>query len=59
MKTKKDLINRWHDVEDSIILFKKRMEIMSGERRSTIRTEIQRLEKEKDEIYALLYDTAN
>ena len=56
MKTKKDLINRWHDVEDSIILFKKRMEMMSGERRCTIRTEIQRLEKEKDEIYELLYD---
>jgi hypothetical protein len=59
MKTKKDLINRWHDVEDSIILFKIRKETMDDWRRQIIEIEIQRLEKEKDEIYGLLYDTAN
>lgn len=59
METKKDLINRWHNVKDSIILFKKRMENMEVGRRQIIEIEIQRLEKEKNEIYGLLYYTAN
>ena len=59
MTTKKELIERWHILQECIMLFKRRIETgTDNDRRVKIQREINILEKEKNEIYDLLYDTA-
>ena len=59
MTTKKELIERWHHIHECIMLFKRRIETgIDNDRKVKIQMEIKILEKEKDEIYDMLYDTA-
>ena len=59
MTTKKELIERWHHIQECVMLFKRRIERgIDNDRKVKIQMEIKSLEKEKDEIYDMLYDTA-
>ena len=59
MTTKKELIERWHHIQECIMLFKRRIETgTDNDRRVKILMEIKSLETEKDDIYDTLYDTA-
>ena len=59
MSTKNELIERLRHIQECIMLFKRRMETgTDNDRRVKILMEIKSLEKELNEIYYTLYDTA-
>ena len=59
MSTKNELIERLRHIQECIMLFKRRIETgTDNDRRVKILMEIKSLEKELNEIYYTLYDTA-
>ena len=59
MSTKNELIERLRHIQECIMLFKRRIETGTDkDRRVKILMEIKSLEKELNEIYYTLYDTA-
>lgn len=59
MSTKNELIERLRHIQECIMLFKRRIETgTDSDRRVKILMEIKSLEKELNEIYYTLYDTA-
>ena len=59
MTTKNELIERLCHIQECIMLFKRRIETgTDNDRRVKILMEIKSLEKELNEIYYTLYDTA-
>jgi septal ring factor EnvC (AmiA/AmiB activator) len=59
MSTKNELIERLRHIQECIRLFKRRIDTgADNDRRVKILMEIKSLEKELNEIYYTLYDTA-
>ena len=59
MSTKNELIERLRHIQECIMLFKRRIDTgTDNDRRVKILMEIKSLEKELNEIYYTLYDTA-
>ena len=46
----RDIINEWYILTECIMLFKRRMEIMSDDKRKIIQAEIDLLELKKDKL---------